>query len=371
MKLVVAQKECHDVGASLVWAAKQTAMHIHSRSGRNRYGHLKTAAIEFRASFLSRTTERESLRTAGHCLAAVLIKRGATKSIFFAFGRADAPPASVNRVALCLRDWRVFRQLAVNTARALASVFAGLRVNAAEAMQLINSLTSHKATAGFTAARLRATVRLATTGQPYRIWFKKKAVSQQAARAATHWGTAATNTANGCAVNSGKRQNRWTRVRTHGAAQVSYNVSRVDICLLSSIENNFRNAAAATIVLAPLQKNFILSARLVGVLVWVPYPAAANTLVWVPYLAAANTLVTATLAAATSAAANTLAPDFPGCNQPAVPGGKRTVDYEHAVSVASCMEIVDVSPGYGTHVSLRVNSSAAVVSVTLTITAVS
>ena len=359
MKLVVAQRECHDVSASLVWAAKQTAMHIHRRPRGNRDGHLKTASVEFRASFLSRTMERKSLRTAGHGFAAVLIKRGATKSVLFAFGRADAPPASVNRVALCLRDWRVFRQLAVNTARALASVFAGLRVNAAEAMQLINSLTSHKATAGFTAARLRATVRLATTGQPYRIWFKKKAVSQQAARAATHWGTAATNTANGCAVNSGKRQNRWTRVRTHGAAQVSYNVSRVDICLLSSIENNFRNAAAATIVFAPLQKNFILSARLVGVLVWVPYPAAANT------------LVTATLAAATSAAANTLAPDFPGCNQKAVPGGKRTVDYEHAVSVASCMEIVDVSPGYGTHVSLRVNSSAAVVSVTLTITAVS
>ena len=343
MKLVIAQQEGDDVSASLVWAAKQTAMHIHRRPRGNRDGHLKTASVEFRASFLSRTTERESLRTAGHGFAAVLIKRGATKSIFFACGRADAPPASVNRVALCLRYGRVFGQLAVNAARALTSVFAGLRVNAAEALQLINSLTKHKATAGFTAARLRATVRLATTGQPYRIWFNKKAVSQQAARAATHWGTAATNTANGCAVNSGKRQIHHIRALTHRAAQVSYHVCRVDVCLHSSIKNNFRYAAAAPIVFAPLQKNFILSARLVGVLVWVPY------------LAAANTLVTATLAAATSAAANTLAPDFPGCNQESVPGGKRTVDYEHAVSVASCMEIVDVSPGYVTHISRRVN----------------
>ena len=313
MKLVIAQKEGDDVGASLVWAAKQTAMHIHRRPRGNRDGHLKTASVEFRASFLSRTTERKSLRTAGHGFAAVLIKRGATKSVLFAFGRADAPPASVNRVALCLRDWRVFRQLAVNTARTLASVFAGLRVNAAEALQLINSLTSHKATAGFTAARLRAASRLATIGQPCRIWFKKKAVSQQAARAATIWVTAATHTANGCAVNSGKRQVHHIRALTHRAAQVSYNVCRVDICLLSSIKNNFRYAAAAPIVFAPLQKNFTLSARLVGVFVWVPY------------LIAANTLVTATLAAATSAAANTLAPDFPGCNQKAVPDGNRTV----------------------------------------------
>ena len=184
------------------------------------------------------------------------------------------------------------------------------------------------------------------------------AVSRQRVRA-TLWGTASTKTADWFAVNRGKRQHGQRRAHAHRAAQVSCNVCRVDVCLHSSIKNNFRYAAAAPIVFAPLQKNFTLSARLVGVFVWVPY------------LIAANTLVTATLAAATSAAANTLAPDFPGCNQKAVPDGNRTVYEEHAVSVVSCKERTDVSPGYGTHVSLRVNSSAAVVSVTLTITAVS
>jgi hypothetical protein len=44
---------------------------------------------------------------------------------------------------------------------------------------------------------------------------------------------------------------------------------------------------------------------------------------------------------------------------------------EHDVSVTIGIENVAVSPGYGTHMSRRVNSKAAVVSVTLTITAVS
>jgi hypothetical protein len=133
MKLVIAQQECHDVGASLIWAAKQTAMHIHGRPRRDSDRNLKTTAIEFRASFLSWATERQSLRTASHGFAAVLVKRGATKSIIFAFSRADAPPTSVNFVALCLRSRRVFGQLAVNAARAFARCLARLRVNDAEA----------------------------------------------------------------------------------------------------------------------------------------------------------------------------------------------------------------------------------------------
>jgi hypothetical protein len=125
------------------------------------------------------------------------------------------------------------------------------------------------------------------------------------------------------------------------------------------MKDDFWNAAAARIVLAPLQENLAFSARRMRVAIWVPYAVATHA------------LVAAALAPAARSSSNALAPDFGSSDQQSVPDSKSTVYDEHAVSVTSCMEKVEVSPGYGIHASLRVNSSAAVVSVTLTTTAVS
>ena len=117
------------------------------------------------------------------------------------------------------------------------------------------------------------------------------------------------------------------------AAQIRCNVCRVDVFLHSPIKNSCRHASAALLLGSPTQKNLAFSAWLVRVCVRMPCVVAA-----IPFVAAAFT-------AAAHAAANALAPDSAGRNEHPVPSGKGTIDYEHAVSVASCMEIVEVSPG--------------------------
>jgi hypothetical protein len=117
------------------------------------------------------------------------------------------------------------------------------------------------------------------------------------------------------------------------AAQVRYNVCRVDVFLHSPIKNSCRQASAALLVGSPTQKNLAFSAWLVRVCVRMPCVVAA-----IPFVAAAFT-------AAAHAAANALAPDFAGRNEHPVPSGKGTVYEEHVVSVLSGIESVAVSKG--------------------------
>ena len=103
-----------------------------------------------------------------------------------------------------------------------------------------------------------------------------------------------------------------------------------------------------------------------------PLLITAFARVCVPLVAATFALVRIASTHAVAENAATQAAQNPARrDEHAVQDRYRAVYEEHAVSVVSGMESVAVSPGYGTHMSRRVNSSAAVVSVTFTMTAVS
>lgn len=139
------------------------------------------------------------------------------------------------------------------------------------------------------------------------------------------------------------------------------------------IHGVWRHASAALIhLVAPLQERPALLARRVRVVFRTPdLVAAAESRLRLPLVVAALTFVAATLAIAEHAAANTLAPKPTGFDEKTIEDCNSAVDYEHAVSVEMGSESVAVSPGYGIQVRMRVNSMAAVVSVTDVITAVS
>jgi hypothetical protein len=141
------------------------------------------------------------------------------------------------------------------------------------------------------------------------------------------------------------------------ATKIADYVSGVYIILNARIENCFRQTSTVLVNLlafissrvathdAPLQEHLALRARLVWVFVWVPHSIAAHTWLRVPLAAAALALVAAALTSAACAATHALAPDFAGRNQQAVKHSEGTVYEEHAVSVLSAMERVEVSPG--------------------------